>query len=128
MASSSSQPSNDSSDNTHQPLRNPITGYRLGGGTDLSVSEILALPEQERNELAERMGVICWEPFTVRAIGTPGDAYSHITREKLPTPEPIPDFDSEEEVERKVTQDGSSSQEGDRLAAKDNDRKGEEIR
>jgi len=39
------------------------------GPKELSIAEILALPEDERNELAKNKGVVCWNPYTVMAIG-----------------------------------------------------------
>lgn len=67
----------------------------------LTLEEIRALPEERRNELAQRLGVVSWEPFTVQAIGTPGDVYAHVLRED-PVVAPIPDDGGEDEVRELV--------------------------
>lgn len=87
----------------HPTHNNPISGLPLDNSTDLSLIEILALPEDERNALAKRMGVVSWEPFTVMAIGTPADAYEVVSREvaerEMREARPLPDEDEDEDGE-----------------------------
>ncbi|KAF2791923.1 hypothetical protein K505DRAFT_326510 [Melanomma pulvis-pyrius CBS 109.77] len=85
----------------HPTHNNPISGLPLDSRTDLSLTEILALPEDERNALAQRMSVVSWEPFTVMAIGTPADAYEIVSREvtkrEMREARPLPDEDEDED-------------------------------
>ncbi|KAF2660088.1 hypothetical protein K491DRAFT_688690 [Lophiostoma macrostomum CBS 122681] len=48
----------------------------------LSLSEIAALAQKDRDLLAAELNVVCWNPFTVRAICTPGDAGTQLSREE----------------------------------------------
>ena len=62
---------------------------------NFTLEEIVNLPQEKRDELAQDLNVACWDPFTVLAICTPGDAYPIFDTE-IPDLGPIPDEDEDE--------------------------------
>jgi hypothetical protein len=99
MASPNQAPS--ATENAH--ASRPARDVNLVDDSDLTIDEIMALPEERRNEIAKRLGVICWEPFTVQAICTPGDVY---VSNDLPEIKPIPDYDDDEDDADENVEDG----------------------
>lgn len=58
-----------SSEDAYKAVSEEVLRREQQGPRELSIAEILALPEDERNALAKVKGVVCWDPYTVMAIG-----------------------------------------------------------
>jgi hypothetical protein len=80
--------------------KTPVSGLSLDGTTNFSLTEIFALPEDERNHLKKRLGVVSWEPLTFKVLGTPADKYEivphDVMRKEMMEARSIPDDDEDE--------------------------------
>jgi hypothetical protein len=92
-----------STEDAYKAVSDEVMRREQEGPKQLSIAEILALPEDERNALAESKGVVCWDPFTVMAIGCapPNNSYlpSHEDMRRYTEEcEPLPDEDEDEDL------------------------------
>jgi hypothetical protein len=90
-----------STEDAYKAVSEEVLRREQEGPKQLSIAEILALPEDERNALAKSKGVVCWDPYTVMAIGCvrPDNRY-HLSNEALRRYAeecgPLPDGDEDE--------------------------------